>query len=227
VSFALNLARRPFRNERLPALLFGVACVLLVALTVDHVFVAVRLLPGRTSALSHEVDQLEADLARLRSEAQAQRRPKPDKATIARWMLVKELVDRRAFSWTTLLSRLESVLPPDVRLESITPELKEGVLKLKIGAIARTAEEGLALVGKLEARNEFAQVYLLNQTDGGEGADCRYEMVYLPVPVTEPVAAASPAAAEAAPEAAASDDENADDAADADKEADKDAETRP
>jgi len=194
VSFALNLASRPFRNERLPALLFGAACVLLLALTAEHAIVATRLLPGRTSALMKEVDDLEAEIARVRSEAQSLRGPRPDKATVAQWVLVKELVDRRSFSWTTLLSRLESVLPPDVRLVSITPEAKEGILKLKISAVSRTAEQGLALVGKLAARKEFSQVFLLSQTDAPDGgAECTYEMVYVPLP--EPAGEAGPAPA--------------------------------
>jgi Tfp pilus assembly protein PilN len=206
LSFALNLASRPFRNERLPALLFGGACVLLLALTVQHALVAMRLLPGRTSRLTQEVDRLEADLVRIRAEAQSLRRPRPDKATVGQWMLVKELVDRRAFSWTTLLSRLESVLPRDVRLVSITPELKDNVLKIKINAISRTAEEGLALVGKLEARSEFAQVNLLSQTDEGEGANSKYEMVYLAVAEPEPAAPAGPEAAPASEDAPASEE---------------------
>jgi Tfp pilus assembly protein PilN len=205
VSFALNLSSRPFRNERLPALLFGAACVLLVGLTVEHAVVALRLLPGRTSALMKEVDDLEAELARVRTETQSLRRPRPDKATVAQWALVKELVDRRSFSWTTLLSRLEAVLPADVRLVSITPEPKEGILRLKIAAVSRTAEEGLALVGKLDARKEFSDVFLLSQSDAGDGgAECTYEMVYHPV-----ADAADAAAAEAPAPSATPDDEPA------------------
>jgi Tfp pilus assembly protein PilN len=205
VSFALNLASRPFRNERLPALAFGAACVLLVGLTAEHAVVALRLLPGRTSALMKEVDDLEAELGRVRVETQSLRRPRPDKATIAQWTLVKELVDRRSFSWTTLLSRLEAVLPPDVRLVSITPEPKEGILKLKIAAISRTAEEGLALVGKLDARKEFSDVFLLSQTDAGDGgAECTYEMVYHVV-----ADAAEPAASADVPAPAATPDDEA------------------
>jgi len=210
VSFALNLASRPFRNERLPALVFGAACVLLAGLTVEHAVVAVRLLPGRTSALMKEVDDLEAEITRVRGEAQSLRRPRPDKATVAQWTLVKELVDRRSFSWTTLLSRLEAVLPPDVRLVSITPEPKEGILRLKIAAVSRTAEEGLALVGKLDARKEFSDVFLLSQTDAGDGgAECTYEMVYHPVADAADAANAADATAADTPAPSASPDDEA------------------
>jgi hypothetical protein len=144
----------------------------------------------------------------VRAEAQSLRRPRPDKATVVQWALVKELVDRRSFSWTTLLSRLESVLPPDVRLVSITPEAKEGILKLKIGAVSRTAEQGLALVGKLAARKEFSQVFLLTQTDATDGgAECTYEMVY--IPQAEPAEPAEAASAAPAPEPSPDEEEAA------------------
>src|SRR4030095_16739108 len=99
-------------------------------------------------------------------------------------------------------------LPPGVRLVSITPEAREGILKLKIAAVSRSAEEGLALVGKLDARKEFSHVFLLSQTDAGDGgAECTYEMIHLPVADAGDAADAAPA--EAPAPAASPDDEAA------------------
>ena len=53
-----NLARQPFRNERLPNLLFALAVLAVVVITVRHAFVVRALLPGRTSALHDEVMRL-------------------------------------------------------------------------------------------------------------------------------------------------------------------------
>ena len=63
-----NLARLPFRNERLPNLLFAAAAVALAALTVRHALIVRALLPGRTSALHDDVTRLEAEATRLRAE---------------------------------------------------------------------------------------------------------------------------------------------------------------
>jgi len=98
----LNFASQPFRNERLPALLFGMASVLLVGATVYHAVVVRALLPARTSALHREVAALESELDRLRTESRTLQAPSPDKQAIAEWSVLKDLVDRRIFSWTGL-----------------------------------------------------------------------------------------------------------------------------
>ena len=121
-----NLARRPFVNERLPNLVFAVAAVLMLGLTVRHAFLVRALLPGRTSALHDEVTRLEEESRRLRAEQASLRGVLPDPKAVARWVVIKELVDRRAFSWTGLFGRLEERLPEGARLVSIAPGVRKG-----------------------------------------------------------------------------------------------------
>lgn len=118
----LNLARRPFLDTRPANVVAGVLLVTVVVLS----FVSVRTMidyferSKRTresiSALTAEIDRLEAqrrtseetvrrfDLAELAASAS-------DASAIARL---------RSFSWTRFLSRLETVLPADVRVTSIS-----------------------------------------------------------------------------------------------------------
>jgi Tfp pilus assembly protein PilN len=197
----LNFASQPFRNERLPALLFGVAAVVLVAVTVRHALVLRALLPARTSKLHREVAALETELDRLRAEGRSLAAPQPDKQALAEWSVLKDLVDRRTFSWTGLFARLEQVLPREVRLVSIAPDVKNGQVVLDIVAVARPSQVGLSLVGLLEQRAEFEDVYpvRVSERDGGE-AEFNYTMRYLPGAVgDEPVAAAVQADHEAMP----------------------------
>jgi Tfp pilus assembly protein PilN len=121
-----NLARRPFRNERLPNLLFALAGVAVLALTVRHGLIIRALMPGQTSALHAEVTQLEKKSQRLRAEQAGLRDLAPDPRALARWVLVKDLVDRRAFSWTGLFARLEALLPEGARLVSVAPSVHHG-----------------------------------------------------------------------------------------------------
>jgi len=65
---------------------------------------------------------------------------------VAQWTLLKELVDRRTFSWTSLFSVLEQTLPPSVRLLTITPRLDKGVLRLELTAATRSYEAGYELM---------------------------------------------------------------------------------
>jgi hypothetical protein len=188
----LNFASQPFRNERLPALLFGVAAVVLVALTIRHAFVLRALLPARTSKLHVEVAALETELDRLRAEGRNLTAPKPDKQELAEWSVLKDLVDRRTFSWTGLFARLEKVLPREVRLVSIAPNVKNGLVVLDIVAVAQPSQAGLGLVGLLERREEFEDVYPVRvmEKEGGE-AEFNYTMRYLPDAVWEESSAAA------------------------------------
>jgi Tfp pilus assembly protein PilN len=173
-----NLASRPFRNERLPAALFAAAALLLAVFTARHALALVRL-PARSSALHEEVSGLEAEASRLRQEAGRLQMPAPDKATVAHWTLLKDLVDRRDFSWTRLLAGLEAVLPEGVRIVAIDPSLRKGEMRIDLVAVSRSFEDSLALVRALEASEDFDDVYPVSD-QGAEGGEARYTMRYRP-----------------------------------------------
>jgi hypothetical protein len=69
VNAPLNLARQPFRNERLPTLLLGLGTAALALATLRQSVVAYELLPGRARDVEAEVQSLEAETARLSSES--------------------------------------------------------------------------------------------------------------------------------------------------------------
>jgi hypothetical protein len=198
---SLNLAAHPFRNERLGEALFAVAAILLLAVTAWHALVIRDLLPARTSALHREVAALQAELSSLRTEAANQRTEAPAPPVLAEWSLVKDLVDRRAFSWTGLFASLEEVIPEDVRLTQITPAVKKGELQLDLAALVRTPAAGWEFVRALEDSDEFYDVYPKSESD----REFRYVIRYRPRrehalvgPPAPPAAAeeAAPASAE-------------------------------
>ncbi len=180
MSTPLNLACQPFRNERLPGLAFALALAALAVITIRHAVVIAELLPSRTSARFAESASLEKEVAELRRAAAALRGPEPDKAALARWTAVKDLVDRRAFLWTRLLGRLEGVLPKGVRLKSIAPRWERESLRLVLTAVARTPTEGFELVEALEALPDFEDVLPTSKDPQEEGYAFGYEMRYLP-----------------------------------------------
>jgi hypothetical protein len=185
-----NLARRPFVNERLPNLVFAVATVVMLGLTVRHGFLVRALLPGRTSALHDEVTRLEAESKSLRAEQASLRGVAPEPKALARWVVIKELVDRRAFSWTGLFGRLEERLPEGARLVAITPSVRKNDIILDVQAVVRSPEVGWQLVRALEEDGAFDDVFPLSE---GEGGAFHYTMRYRPRAARAP-AAAAPAA---------------------------------
>jgi hypothetical protein len=187
----LNLATQPFRNEKAPVLLLGVAAVAVLGLTVQHALILRTLLPGRTSGIRQEATALDAQSTRLREEARALRVPRAEPAGMAEWTLIKDLVDRRAFSWTLLFAHLESVLPYGVRLVSIAPSVRKGAVAIDVEAEARRPEDAREFVRRLEGREEFDDVYLRGE---GEEGKVRFTMKYRPSGRSVPL---EPAAEEA------------------------------
>src|SRR6185295_18986217 len=102
------------------------------------------------TTLEAEVASLEKEIATLHERETSLRGPRNDPASLARWSLLNELVDGRAFSWTGLLARLEVTLPAEVRLVAISPETKHGHFSLSLEAVARSADQAVALVKALE-----------------------------------------------------------------------------
>jgi Tfp pilus assembly protein PilN len=177
-----NLATRPFRNEHLPAVLMTLALVGLVGLSLKHALVLRGLLPSRTAAVDGEVRALDQELSGLRSEALSLPRPTPEARKLSEWQALRGLVDQRAFSWTRLLSRLEDVLPPGVKIASVAPTVKDGRITVEIGAVGRTITDGFGFMKVLEAAADFEDVVpsSVGQTQGGDGGEIHYKMKYTP-----------------------------------------------
>lgn len=179
---ALNLASRPFRNERLPNTLALVGLGLTLLASAYHVFLVRDVMPDRTSALTVTLQEMEAESARLRTEAAGLTVARPDSGTLAQWTLLKDLVDRRLFSWSGLFAVLEDALPDGVRLVNVTPNVQKGKITLQLTAVARTVDEALEFMRALEERPEFAEVWPTSRGSGQEGFDYQYEMRYVPQP---------------------------------------------
>lgn len=192
---SLNLASHPFRNERLPKVLLGLASVLLAALCAWHARKVYLLLPRQTSALARDVQALEDESRRYRDEATGLRAVKANPADSARWTLLKELVDRRVFSWTRLLTVLEQSMPLGVRLESVAPSVDRGQFVLGISAVARTIDDGFELIKTLEARPEFEDVDPQSRRETEEGIALMMTMKYHPSAAPAPSPSAAPAPA--------------------------------
>lgn len=197
MSTPLNLARRPLRNERLPTLLLGLACAILVALSARHVMLAVQLRHGGTRDVEGQVAAHDREADRLRAESAELQRTQPPPGRLAEWAVIKELVDRRAFSWTGLLAALETALPPTVRLESIAPSTGKGPTVVSLNAIGQSAQDAFALMKALQASPAFEGAFLDGVGDSAQGVLITCSVVYVGRRPAAPsaAAAAAPAAA--------------------------------
>lgn len=182
MSAPLNLARRPFRNERLPTLLLAAGCLALVIATARHALLARDLLPGRSRDVMSQVNALEKELGELRAETAQLGQLAASPESLKEWAVVKGLVDQRAFSWTGLFAALEDALPPGVRIVSVSPRSGDGRLELSLAAVGREGADALALFKALQSHADFEGAFLNSWTERGDGVDISCSVRYSPKP---------------------------------------------
>ena len=74
----------------------------------------------------------------------------------------------RAFSWSELLDRLESVIPPNVRITSIAPSFAEnGLVHLSLQCEGKGADSMLVALTRLQRDPHFADPFPTGQDNTG------------------------------------------------------------
>ncbi|HET8761713.1 MAG TPA: PilN domain-containing protein [Nitrospiria bacterium] len=124
------------------------------------------------SESQREAAGLEDNMVRVRQQAsrlgEELRRagfPPDDPAALDR--LVKQvgglnqIIESKALSWTALMNDLETVVPRNVSVSSIRPDLK--TRKLTIDGVALTLQDVTALMTALQASGRFTDVFLQQQ----------------------------------------------------------------
>lgn len=166
-----NLATRPFYNMRAVHAMIGAFALLVLAATVFNAAQLVRLtasqrsVGARAAIAEREAERLRADAARIRTQIDQ----KELEAVSAAARQANEIIDRRAFSWTELLTQLEATLPDDVRITTVQPRLDKGVFKVGVIAEARRAADVAAFIDALEKTGAFRNVVPLQQQTDDDG----------------------------------------------------------
>lgn len=161
----INLASEPFRRDR--ASIVGATAVggVLVVLLGILIYLAVieKHATADTVATRDRMDrqdrQLTRELAQLNRTLQ-----QPDTSEVLEQsVFLNELIRRKGVSWTQLFADLEKVLPPDVRLISIRPQINSnGRVNLDMQVGSAKGENVLALLVKLEGSPLFGETQVLN-----------------------------------------------------------------
>jgi Tfp pilus assembly protein PilN len=195
-----NLATRPFYNERAVRVCLTVVGVLVALATLYN---GARILQyGRSdSALGAQATADERRAAELRGTAVRLRssvNTKEVEASTTRVRAANALIDRRVFSWTELLARLEATLPGDVRIASIKPKTDGGRTSLSLSVLAKSVDDVSRFMENLEATGVFSGVLSRAERVGESGQlEVALEAVYTPAPAP-PKDAVNDGAAEAA-----------------------------
>jgi type IV pilus assembly protein PilN len=149
----LNLSSEPFRRDR--AMMVASAAVSGVLVLTLVVFASLAFLERERARearetlarLNQELNALAAQQARLQADLR-----RPENAAVFRLnRFLNILLARKAVSWTKIFNDLENVLPHDVRVVSVRPQLDaRNELLLDLVVASQSSEPVLNLVVQLE-----------------------------------------------------------------------------
>lgn len=189
----LNFAEVPFRNERLSQILYGLTASVLAILTLIHTVALTRYLLREQEELDVKVEELVAELAELEAEfsrTEAEISSKTNEARTGRIRFLTNLYQQKSFPWTGLFNQLEALMPPGVRIASISPgdpgdEL--GEIEVNLQVVGRKLSDVLELVKRLEIDDLFATVLPLREAEtdregGGIAATLRLQYLRSRIP---------------------------------------------
>jgi len=158
----LNLAARPYRDYR-PVYAVVVTMSLLTAfLMLNNIETRYRYRHD-TSATSGKIESIEAKIKQERQRqdiAQRQLRSLDLTTLDAQTRYVNAKLAERAFSWSTLLDELESVIPQDVRLVTVAPSFNpEGSIALALDFEAKGPIGMIATINRMNADPQFTNAF--------------------------------------------------------------------
>jgi type IV pilus assembly protein PilN len=168
----LNLAARPYRDYRpvyAVVVLLSLLAAFLMLNNVDTYFRYIR----ETKSTRAKIADVEAQAQRERDlAASAQRRVQNfDVARLDRQThFINAKLGERAFSWSTLLDELESVLADDVRLVSVAPRFEaDGTIGLALSFQSKSSDGMITTINRMNKDPQFANPFptIEQQVDGG------------------------------------------------------------
>lgn len=186
----INLASEPFRNRRL----FWLAILFLFAIPSYLGLQAVRSMAKLDSEISNRsvvVKGLEAQLEKIN-------KPVRNNVTIStdqnrELIAAGELVARRSFSWSQLLTDIERNLPANVRVlrvgvTQILPQERDGTISgnevaatLTLEVIGKTNQDVTAMINKFHESGRFKVSPLTKKpVEGTEEAEFSLKVDYFP-----------------------------------------------
>jgi len=184
---AINLASRPYQDERLFYRNWGSALALAIVITALMVYVSVRHYVNKQREWA-EVRQIESKLAELKQEeAQARQilaQPE-NRGTRDRSNFLNAAIIRKSFSWTRLMEDMERVMPAGLRVVAIAPGIDRNHFVLKLQVQGERRESAVALLRNMEKSTHFRSPKLDEEhhevsKNGEGGVKSNISTTYLP-----------------------------------------------
>ena len=160
MKFSINLATQPFHKDR--PILFASAAVAALMVCSLILLTSLAVVDRQRSAdtraviarLDRQIGQAATEQARL---DEVLRRPE-NAEVLERSLFLNSLLYRKGISWTRLFSDLEKILPPNVRIIQIRPQVAlESQVYLEMVVAAQTPGPMFEMVRDLESSQVFGE----------------------------------------------------------------------
>jgi type IV pilus assembly protein PilN len=163
-AFRTNLSSGEFARSRLVAATLYALALVGIVVAIGLVWWATGLRREAT-ALEENVARAHRQSSRLREELRQAGFAPDDSAAVERLVRqvdgLNQIIDAKSFSWTALMNDLEAVVPRNVSVKSIRPDLK--TKKVTFDGVALTLQDVTALMTALQTSGRFGDVFLQQQ----------------------------------------------------------------
>ena len=167
----LNLASEPFRRDRPMIVASASVAVLMAGVLSMLVWLAIAE-RGEMASTRQAIERLEGQVRTMSAEQaklEAVLRQPQNAEVLERSLFLNELLQRKGISWTRIFSDLEKVMPYNVRLVSVRPEITPRSQILLTMQIASQSREPLnQMVKRLETSELFGNVTVPVTTPPGQ-----------------------------------------------------------
>ncbi len=195
----INLATRPYEDLGKFLARWGTLTALLAAVTAGLCFMAYSNW-YKSSDVNRQIADLNQKLEQLDKEREAaiDTLNKPENKGVAdQSRFLNDAIQRKSLSWTRIFMDLEKIMPTQLHVISITPELGRGnQILIRLSVAGQSREKAIELVRKMEDSATFKNAELHSEsmvTSSNTGDRVQFDITsnYVPAPETAEAASAA------------------------------------
>lgn len=187
----VNLATHPYEDVSSFLRRWGTYTLLLALVTAGLVYFAIH--NWRESRdVNRQISRMEDEMGKLDKERAAAVvfLNKPENKVVSdQSKFLNAVIQRKALSWTRIFMDLERIMPSQLHVVSITPELnKQNQLLIHLQVAGQSREKANELLRKMEESATFRDAQLLAETmnkDNTKGDAVQFEITTVYVPTAE------------------------------------------
>jgi len=169
--FNLNLSTRPFPAYRVTNLALLLVFIIVAGVSLWQVY-SFQYYSELVKGIRKDDQDLRIEKARLETQLGelGNRLDRPaTTAKLAEIDYLNNLIIRKHFSWTEVFSKLEGVIPDNVHLNSVSPEIVKDKVNLNLEITCRSISDESEFIRRLQASPVFQDVNVSREEQKGSG----------------------------------------------------------